>query len=96
MKPNEAAFEAYVSEWLVEHGGYAEVKGPGQARPSAFDPVTGIDTEDLFAFLGATQAAAGISSSSVTVGCRVRRRSSSPVSPLSSTSGAPSTCCVTA
>ena len=58
MKPDEAAFEEYVSTWLVAQGGYAEVKGPGQARPSAFDPVTGIDTEDLFAFLGATQAEA--------------------------------------
>ena len=34
------------------------MKGPGQARPSAFDPVNGIDTEDVFAFLGATQAEA--------------------------------------
>jgi type I restriction enzyme, R subunit len=58
MKPNEAAFEEYVSTWLVEHGGYVEVKGPGQARPSAFDPITGIDTEDMFAFLGATQSEA--------------------------------------
>ena len=58
MKPDEAAFEEYVSTWLVEHGGYVEVKGPGQVRPSAFDPVTGIDTEDLFAFVGATQAEA--------------------------------------
>ena len=56
MKPDEAAFEEHIALWLVEHGGYAEVKGPGQGRPSAFDPVTGIDTEDLFAFLGATQA----------------------------------------
>ena len=58
MKPNEAAFEEHIAMWLVEHGGYAEVKGPGQARPSAFDPVTGVDTEDLFAFIGATQAEA--------------------------------------
>ena len=56
MKPNEAAFEAYVATWLVEDGGYDHLKGPGQARPPAFDPVTGIDTEDLFEFIGATQA----------------------------------------
>lgn len=56
MKPNEAAFEEYVATWLVDHGGYNHLKGPGQARPTAFDPVTGIDTEDLFEFIGATQA----------------------------------------
>lgn len=37
MKPNEAAFEEYVRTLLVEHGGYAEVKRPGQGRPSVFD-----------------------------------------------------------
>jgi len=58
VKPSEAAFEEYVAAWLVECGGYDEVKGPGQSRPAAFDPVTGIDTEDLFAFIGATQAEA--------------------------------------
>ncbi|HWM23118.1 MAG TPA: hypothetical protein VNO51_25730 [Ilumatobacteraceae bacterium] len=52
MKPNEAAFEEYVATWLVEHVGYDHLKGPGQARPPAFDPVTGIDTEDLFEFIG--------------------------------------------
>lgn len=56
MKPNEAAFEEYVATWLAEHGGYDHLKGPGQARPLAFDPVTGIDTEDLFEFIGATQS----------------------------------------
>ncbi len=39
MKPDEAAFEEYVSTWPVEQGGYAEVKGPRQARPSAIEPV---------------------------------------------------------
>ncbi len=58
MRPDEAAFEEFVAGWLVEHGGYAEVKGPRASRPSAFDPVAGIDTEDLFAFIGATQAEA--------------------------------------
>ena len=88
MKPNEAAFEEHIASWLVEHGGYAEVKGPGQSRPSAFDPVTGIDTEDLFAFLGATRPKPGISSSSVMAGYRARRRSSLPASRLRSTSEA--------
>ena len=55
MKPNEAAFEEYVATWLVEDGGYDHLKGPGQARPPSFDPVTGIDTEDLFEFIGATE-----------------------------------------
>ncbi len=55
MKPTEAAFEEYVAAWLVERGGYDYLKGPGQARPPAFDPLTGIDTEDLFEFIGATQ-----------------------------------------
>lgn len=55
MKATEAEFEEYVAGWLVEHGGYAEVKGPGSWTPSAFDPVIGIDTADLFAFIGATQ-----------------------------------------
>lgn len=45
-----------MATWLVEHGGYDHLKGPGQALPPAFDPVTGIDTEDLFEFVGATQA----------------------------------------
>lgn len=59
MKPNEAAFEEYVATWLVEHGGYDNLKGPGQARPPAFDPVTGIETEDLFEFIGAPRRTRG-------------------------------------
>ena len=94
MKPNEAAFEEYVSTWLVEQGGYAEVKGPGQARPSAFEPVTGIDTEDLFTFLGATQAEAWDQlDHRARVAFPARRRSSLPGW---RPSGAPSTCFVTA
>ncbi len=58
MKPNEPAFEVFVATWLVDHGGYDEVRGPRQSRPPAFDPVTGVDTEDLLAFIGATQAEA--------------------------------------
>jgi hypothetical protein len=56
MKPDEAAFEEFVATQLLEHGGYAEVNGPRYASPSDFDPVAGIDTADLFAFVGATQA----------------------------------------
>ena len=56
MKPDEAAFEAFVATWLVDHGGYDDLKGPGQARPPTFDPVPGLDTAELFQFIGATQA----------------------------------------
>ena len=96
MKPNEAAFEEYVTTWLVEHGGYDHLKGPGQARPPAFDPVTGIDSEDLFEFIGATQADAGSASSNSTADYPALSRSSSPAWQRRSTSGAHSTCCATA
>jgi len=56
VKPNEAAFEEFVAGWLVEQGGYNEVKGPLQSTASGFDAKSGIDTSDLFAFIGATQA----------------------------------------
>ena len=56
MKPNEAAFEEFIAGWLVEHGGYDEVKGPLASRPPDFEPNLGIDTAELFAFIGATQA----------------------------------------
>ncbi|NLE77971.1 MAG: type I restriction endonuclease subunit R, partial [Rhodococcus sp.] len=45
-----------MATWLVEHGGYDHLKRPGDVQPRAFDPATGIDTEDLFEFIGATQA----------------------------------------
>ncbi len=56
MKLGEAASEEFVAGWLVENGGYDEVKGPRASRSSAFEPVWSIDTEDLFAFIGLTEA----------------------------------------
>ena len=54
---NEAAFEDHITRWLTEHGGYGRVKvGNAGAGPRDFDADTGIDTADLFEFIGATQA----------------------------------------
>ena len=55
MKPDEAAFEAHITSWLVDHGGYAAVKLGTES--SDFDPVRGLDTVELFAFIEATQPA---------------------------------------
>lgn len=53
---DEAAFESFVCDWLVAHGGYAECKfGNVGGGPADFDPLAGIDTAELFAFIGATQ-----------------------------------------
>lgn len=56
--PVEADFEHTIGTWLVEHGGYqAPVKvGNAQTDPRDFDAVRGIDTAELFTFIGATQA----------------------------------------
>ena len=55
--PIEAAFEEHIAAWLVEYGGYRHMKfgnvGGGQVD---FDPVAGVDTADLFEFIGATQS----------------------------------------
>ena len=54
---DEAAFESFISGWLVDSGGYDAVKrGTGQGAPTDFDSVRGLDTAELFAFIGATQA----------------------------------------
>ena len=55
--PSEAAFEAAIAASLVETGGYlGPVKvGRSSAGPSDLDPAAGIDTAELFAFIGATQ-----------------------------------------
>ncbi len=52
----EAAFEAHIAGWLVEHGGYrlAKIGNVGDG-PRDFDTKAGIDTADLFEFIGATQ-----------------------------------------
>ena len=53
---DEAAFEAHIADWLVDHGGYRRVKvGNLGAELSDFDPAAGVDTADLFEFIGATQ-----------------------------------------
>ena len=58
MTPDEAAFEAQVVQWLVDQGGYQAVKVGVAQEQTDFDPVRGIDTAELFAFIGATQAEA--------------------------------------
>jgi type I restriction enzyme, R subunit len=45
----EARFEADIVEWLTTYGGYKA------GVDSHYDPTTGLDTAELFAFIGATQ-----------------------------------------
>ena len=53
---DEAAFEAHIAGWLVEHGGYRRVKSGNVETGSAdFDASAGVDTADLFGFIEATQ-----------------------------------------
>ena len=52
---HEAAFEAHIAGWLVEHGGYRRAKLGNMGGPSDFDGVAGVDTADLYKFIGATQ-----------------------------------------
>ena len=53
MKPDEAAFESHIAEWLADHGGYTAWKlGTGSTD---FDPGRGLDTAELFAFIEDTQ-----------------------------------------
>lgn len=57
MKPDEFAFESFVCDSMTNAGGYDAVKvGNAQEHPRDFDPVLGIDTAELFEFIGATQA----------------------------------------
>ena len=57
MKPDEDAFETFICDWLTSHGGYDVCKvGNKQGEPQDFDAVRGLDTAELFAFIGATQA----------------------------------------
>ena len=54
----EAAFEAHIADWLVAHGGYLRVKiGNAADEPQDFDAAAGVDTADLFEFVGKTQGA---------------------------------------
>ena len=50
---DEAAFEAQIAAWLLDHGGYRRVKVGGAGGD--FDGNAGVDTADLFEFIGATQ-----------------------------------------
>ncbi len=55
-KPTEAGFESFICDWLVDRGGYDAVKvGTAQGSPTDFDPARGLDTAELYAFIGATQ-----------------------------------------
>lgn len=42
MKPDEKAFETYIAEWLVEHGGYESWKVG--TKSTDFDAERGLDT----------------------------------------------------
>ena len=53
MKPDERAFEEHIANALVERGGYRTVK-VGNASGD-FDAGLGLDTAELFAFIGETQ-----------------------------------------
>jgi type I restriction enzyme R subunit len=53
---DEAGFESFICDWLVASGGYTAAKvGTAQGSPADFDAVRGLDTAELFAFIGATQ-----------------------------------------
>jgi type I restriction enzyme R subunit len=59
MKPDEAAFEAAICDHLVSVGGWDLYKVGNPADPLPhFDATRGLDTAELFAFIGATQAKA--------------------------------------
>ena len=52
----ESSFEEFIAMWLARHGGYRYMKiGNAGDRPRDFDAEAGIDTADLFEFVGATQ-----------------------------------------
>jgi type I restriction enzyme R subunit len=56
-KADEAGFESFICDWLVDSGGYDAVKvGTAQGDPADFDVTRALDTAELFAFIGATQA----------------------------------------
>ncbi|MEZ5246311.1 MAG: DEAD/DEAH box helicase family protein [Acidimicrobiales bacterium] len=55
--PKEFDFETQICEALVAQSGYAAAKvGTAQGDPRDFDRARGLDTAELFAFIGATQA----------------------------------------
>ena len=50
MRVDENAFEREIAEWLTRHGGYTA------GEVDHFDPELGLDTAELWEFIGATQA----------------------------------------
>ena len=49
-KVDEAGFESFICDWLVDSGGYTAAKvGTAQGAPTDFDPVRALDTTELFA-----------------------------------------------
>src|ERR1039458_2579827 len=52
MKPDEHGFEDAIEASLLTEGGYS------RSLPAHFDATVGLDTAELFAFIGATQARA--------------------------------------
>ena len=55
--PDEEQFEVAIRAALTDHGSYLAVKNDRlQGDQGDFDPVRGLDTAELFAFIGATQA----------------------------------------
>ncbi len=55
--PKEFDFESQICDALVARSGYFVAKvGSAQGQPRDFDPVRGLDTAELFRFIGATQA----------------------------------------
>ncbi len=55
----ERDFEALICNWLVQRGGYVDAKfGATQGPNSDFDAEVGLDTVELFNFIGVTQGEA--------------------------------------
>jgi hypothetical protein len=55
---DEFAFEEFICSWLVSLGRYVATKIGRAQSPPDFDVQSGIDTAELFAFVGATQGTA--------------------------------------
>jgi type I restriction enzyme R subunit len=56
VRADEAAFEAFIADWLVAHGGHQAVKNDKeQGSPRDFDVELGLDRPELFTFIWATQ-----------------------------------------
>src|SRR5262249_53633832 len=53
MKPDERLFETAICDSLIAFGGYNDCKVGTHTRD--YDRARGLDTADLFAFIGATQ-----------------------------------------